>query len=190
MLFLSNPINNRLGGRLGVIMHAVASSTFTNLATFQRRWSAVGLGETGEAYIVGPDMRLRTESRFVDELRPSMKSLSFEPSGAPGPLTAVLAGPLRNKAVENIYSDKSLSNDGDVTFFDDIGRESLAVYQQLGAPGLDWGLVVTISTDEAFAPAVHLARLIAFGGFVILIIAIVAVIVAIAALVLIIVAVR
>jgi signal transduction histidine kinase/HAMP domain-containing protein len=174
MLFMSYPINNRLGGRLGVIIHAVASSTFTDLATFQGRWSAVGLGETGEAYIVGPDMRLRTESRFVKDLRPSMKSLSFEPSGAPGPLTAVLAGPLHNKAVENIYSDSALSNDGEVTFFDDIGRESLGVYEQLGTPGLDWGLVITISTDEAFAPAVHLARLIAFGGFVILIVAILA----------------
>jgi len=174
MLFMSYPINNRLGGRLGVIIHAVASSTFTDLATFQGRWSAVGLGETGEAYIVGPDMRLRTESRFVKDLRPSMKSLSFEPSGSPGPLTAVLAGPLHNKAVESIYSDNALSNDGEVTFFDDIGRESLGVYEQLGTPGLDWGLVITISTDEAFAPAVHLARLIAFGGFVILIVAILA----------------
>lgn len=174
MLFMSYPINNRLGGRLGVIIHAVASSTFTDLATFQGRWSAVGLGETGEAYIVGPDMRLRTESRFVADLRPSMKSLSFDPNGFPGPLTAVLAGPLRNKAVENIYTDNALSNDGEVTFFDDIGRESLGVYEQLGTPGLDWGLVITISTDEAFAPAVHLARLIAFGGFVILIIAILA----------------
>jgi signal transduction histidine kinase/HAMP domain-containing protein len=174
MLFMSHPINNRLGGRLGVIVHAIASSTFTDLATFQRRWSAVGLGETGEAYIVGPDMRLRTESRFVNDLRPSMKSLSFEPNGAPGPLTAVLAGPLHNKAVENIYSDNALSNDGEVTFFDDTGRESLGVYEQLATPGLDWGLVITISTDEAFAPAVHLARLIAFGGFVILIIAILA----------------
>ncbi len=174
MLFLGSPINNRLGGRLGVIIHAVASSTFTDLATFQGRWSAVGLGQTGEAYIVGPDMRLRTESRFVEEMRPSMKTLSFTPNGFPGPLTAVLASPLHNKAVENIYTDKALSNDGEVTFFDDIGRESLGVYEQLGTAGLDWGLVITISTDEAFAPAVHLARLIAFGGFVILIVAILA----------------
>ncbi len=174
MMFMGYPIDNRLGGRLGVILHAISSKTFTDLATFQGRWSAVGLGETGEAYIVGPDMRLRTESRFVADLRPSMKRLSFDPNGVPGPLTAVLAGPLHNKAVENIYSDNVLLNDGEVTFFDDTGRESLGVYEQLGTPGLDWGLVITISTDEAFAPAVHLARLIAFGGFVILIVAILA----------------
>ncbi len=174
MLFLSCPINNRLGGRLGVVVHKVASNTFTDLVTFQGRWSAVGLGETGEAYIVGPDLKMRTESRFVKEMPPKMKSLSFEPDGSPGPLTTVLGGPLHNKAVENIYSDQVLSNEGEVTFFDDIGRESLGVYEQLGTAGLDWGLVITISTDEAFAPAVHLTRLIAFGGFVILIVAILA----------------
>ena len=155
-------------------MHKIASSTFTDLVTFQGRWSAVGLGETGEAYIVGPDLKMRTESRFVQEMPAKMKSLSFEPDGSPGPLTTVLGGPLHNKAVENIYSDQVLSNEGEVTFFDDIGRESLGVYEQLGTAGLDWGLVITLSTDEAFAPAVHLTRLIAFGGFIILIIAILA----------------
>ena len=174
MLFLSCPINNRLGGRLGVVVHKIASSTFTDMVTFQGRWSAVGLGETGEAYIVGPDLRLRTESRFVKEMPEKMKSLSFEPDGSPGPLTSILGAPLHNTAVENIYSDQTLSNEGEVTFFDDIGRESLGVYKQLGTPGLDWGLVITISTDEAFSPAVHLTRLIAFGGFIILIVAILA----------------
>jgi HAMP domain-containing protein/signal transduction histidine kinase len=174
MLFLSCPINNRLGGRLGVVVHKIASNTFTDMVTFQGRWSAVGLGETGEAYIVGPDLRLRTESRFVKEMPDKMKSLSFEPDGSPGPLTSILGAPLHNTAVENIFSDKTLSNEGEVTFFDDIGRESLGVYKPLGIPGLDWGLVITISTDEAFAPAVHLTRLIAFGGFIILIVAILA----------------
>ena len=174
MLFLSCPINNRLGGRLGVVVHKIASSTFTDMVTFQGRWSAVGLGETGEAYIVGPDMRLRTESRFAKQMPEKMKSLSFEPDGSPGPLTSVLGAPLHNTAVENIFSDQTLSNEGEVTFFDDLGRESLGVYKPLGLPGLDWGLVVTISTDEAFAPAVHLTRLIAFGAFVILIVAILA----------------
>jgi signal transduction histidine kinase/HAMP domain-containing protein len=174
MLFLSCPINNRLGGRLGVVVHKIASTTFTDMVTFQGRWSAVGLGETGEAYIVGPDLRLRTESRFVKEMPEKMKSLSFEPDGSPGPLTSILGAPLHNTAVENIYSNQTLSNEGEVTFFDDIGRESLGVYKQLGTPGLDWGLVITISTDEAFSPAVHLTRLIAFGGFIILIVAILA----------------
>jgi HAMP domain-containing protein/signal transduction histidine kinase len=174
MLFLGCPINNRLGGRLGVVIHEVESSTLTDLVTFQGRWPAVGLGETGEAYIVGPDLRLRTESRFVKEFSAKIKTVAFRPDGSSAPLSSILGGPLHNKAVENIYSDQTLSNAGEVTFFDDLGRESLGVYEQLGTPGLDWGLVVTISTDEAFAPAVHLTRLIAFGGFVILIIAILA----------------
>src|ERR1700730_3500790 len=174
MLFLGCPINNRLGGRLGVVVHEVESSTLTDLVTFQGRWPAVGLGETGEAYIVGPDLKLRSESRFVKEMSEKIKTVAFAPDGSPAPLSSILGGPLHNRAVESIYSDQILSNAGEVTFFDDLGRESLGVYEQLGTPGLDWGLVVTISTDEAFAPAVHLTRLIAFGGFVILVIAILA----------------
>jgi HAMP domain-containing protein/signal transduction histidine kinase len=174
MLFLGCPINNRLGGRLGVVVHEVESGTFTDLVTFQGRWPAVGLGETGEAYIVGPDLKLRSESRFVKEMSEKIKTVAFAPDGSPAPLSSILGGPLHNRAVESIYSDQILSNAGEVTFFDDLGRESLGVYEQLGTPGLDWGLVVTISTDEAFAPAVHLTRLIAFGGFVILVIAILA----------------
>jgi len=173
-LFLGCPINNRLGGRLGAVIHAVESSTLTDLVTFQGRWPAVGLGATGEAYIVGPDFRLRTESRFVKELPQNIKTVAFSPDGSPASLSSILGGPLHNRAVESIYSDQTLSNAGEVTFFNDLGRESLAVYEQLDTPGLDWGLVVTISTDEAFAPAVHLTRLIAFGGFIILIMAILA----------------
>src|SRR5215471_13583020 len=174
MMFLGCPINNRLGGRLGVVVHEVESNTLTDLVSFQGRWPAVGLGETGEAYIVGPDLRLRTESRFVRDLPAKIKTVAFYPDGSPAALSSILGGPLRNKAVENIYSDQTLSNAGEVTFFNDLGRESLAVYEQLNLRGLDWGLVVTISTDEAFAPAVHLTRLIAFGGFIILIMAILA----------------
>src|ERR1700751_3964509 len=145
MLFLGCPLNNRLGGRLGVVIHEVESSTLTDLVTFQGRWPAVGLGETGEAYIVGPDLRLRTESRFVKDFSAKMKTVAFNPDGSPAPLSSVLGGPLHNKAVENIFSDQTLSNAGEVTFFDDLGRESLGVYEQLGIPGLDWGLVVAIS---------------------------------------------
>src|SRR5260370_5784751 len=100
-----------------------------------------------------------------------MKSLSFEPDGSRGPSTSILGAPLHNTAVENIYSDQTLSNEGEGTFFDDIGRESLGVYKPLGAPGLDCGLVITISTDEAFAPSVHLTRLIAVCAFSILLVA-------------------
>jgi len=84
-------------------VHKIANSTFTDMVTFQGHWSEVGLGETGEAYIVGPDLKLRTESRFVKEMPEKMKSLSFEPDGSAGPLTSILGAPLHNTAVENIF---------------------------------------------------------------------------------------
>jgi sensor histidine kinase YesM len=172
MMFLSCPISNRLGGRLGVLVHKVSSRTFSDMAAFDGRWSQVGLGKTGEAYIVGSDKKLRTESRFVDQLPAQMKFLSYKPDGTPGPTTAILGKPLRNQAVDDIYSKNTAINQGEVTFFDDLGRESLGVYAPVVIPGLDWGIVITISTDEAFSSAAHLTRLIAVGGLVTLVLAV------------------
>jgi signal transduction histidine kinase/HAMP domain-containing protein len=172
MMFLSSPISNRLGGRLGVLIHKVSGGTFTDMATFEGRWPQVGLGKTGEAYIVGPDKKLRTESRFLSLLPPRMKFPSYHADGSQGPLTAVLGLPLRNQAVEDIYAQNLSTREGEVTFFDDLGRESLGVYAPLSIPGLDWGIVITISTSEAFASAAHLTRLIAMGGLVTLILAV------------------
>jgi HAMP domain-containing protein/HPt (histidine-containing phosphotransfer) domain-containing protein len=168
MMFLGSTINNRLGGRLGAIIHKISGSAFTEMVTFDRRWEAVGLGKTGEAYIVGPDRRLRTESRFVTELPAKMVSSSFSLNGVKGPPTAILGPVLQNRAVENLYSSDLLANAGTVTFYDDLGREALGVFAPLQIPGLDWGLVVKISTDEAFAPAAQLNRLIAVAGVIIL----------------------
>jgi signal transduction histidine kinase/HAMP domain-containing protein len=168
MMFLGSAINNRLGGRLGAIIHKISGSAFTEMVTFAGRWEAVGLGKTGEAYIVGPDRRLRTESRFVSEFPAKMVTPSFSLNGVKGPPTAILGPVLQNRAVENLYSRDLLANSGTVTFYDDLGREALGVFAPLEIPGLDWGLVVKISTDEAFEPATQLTRLIAVAGVIIL----------------------
>ena len=168
MMFLGSAINNRLGGRLGAIIHKISGNAFTDMVTFDGRWEAVGLGKTGEAYIVGPDRRLRTESRFVTELPAKMISPSFSSTGVQGPPTAILGPALQNRAVENLYSNGLLAETGTVTFYDDLGKEALGVFAPLQIPGLDWGLVVKISTDEAFAPATQLTRLIAGAGVIIL----------------------
>ena len=40
-----------------------------NIMTSRQEWSKVGLGESGETYIVGHDLTLRNQSRFLIEDR-------------------------------------------------------------------------------------------------------------------------
>ncbi len=172
MMFFGAPITNRLGSRVGVLIHEVSSRRFTDLVTFDQHWSAVGLGSSGEAYIVGSDRRLRTESRFAERLPSRYRAEAYTSSGERDAPTSTLTAPLVNTAVESIFSDERVANEGEVTFYDELGHESLGVYAPLPIVDLDWGLVVRIDTKEAFAPAARLTRLIAGGGVIILAMAI------------------
>src|SRR5262249_39119040 len=64
VLFFSCLISDYLGARQGVVAHEIGGETITDLINFRGAWQQVGLGETGEAYIIGPDYLPRTETRF------------------------------------------------------------------------------------------------------------------------------
>jgi signal transduction histidine kinase/HAMP domain-containing protein len=172
VMFLGCAISDRLGEQQGVLVHEIDSRQITSIITFDEHWTQVGLGRSGEAYIVGPDRRLRTESRFLRELPPEMTIPSYNEDGSPDGRTSILAFPLHNRAVDELFSGKAPSGLGEVTFADERGRESLGVFGMLPLPQLNWGLVIRIDTDEAFKPAQDLARLVAIGGLVILVFAI------------------
>jgi len=48
---------------VGGVVVTVRADALTDLVTAGRDWDLLGLGDTGEAYIVGPDLRLRTIPR-------------------------------------------------------------------------------------------------------------------------------
>ena len=172
VMFLGCAISDRLGEQQGVLVHEIDSRQITSIITFDEHWTQVGLGSSGEAYIVGPDRRLRTESRFLRDLPKELTIPSYSEKGLPDGRTSILAFPLHNQAVDQLFSNKSPSGVGEVTFVDQRGRESLGVFGMLPLPQLNWGLVIRIDTDEAFKPAQDLARLVAVGGLVILVFAI------------------
>ena len=172
VMFLGCAISDRLGEQQGVLVHEIDSRQITSIITFDEHWTQVGLGRSGEAYIVGPDRRLRTESRFLQELPAALTIPSYNDNGLPDGRTSILGFPLHNRAVDELFSGKAPSGMGEVTFTDERGRESLGVFGMLPLPQLDWGLVIRIDTDEAFMPAQDLARLVAIGGLVILVFAI------------------
>jgi signal transduction histidine kinase/HAMP domain-containing protein len=171
VMFLGCAISDRLGEQQGVLVHEIDSSQLTSIITFDEHWTQVGLGKSGEAYIVGPDRRLRTESRFLKDLPPEQTIPSYDENGSPDGRTSILAFPLRNQAVDQLFSGKA-GGMGEVTFVDERGRESLGVFGMLPKPEVNWGLVIRIDSDEAFKPAQDLARLVAVGGLVILVFAI------------------
>jgi methyl-accepting chemotaxis protein len=67
-----------------VLIFQMPVERINDIMTSGRRWREVGLGESGESYIVGDDLRLRSQSRFLIEDREGylemMGSIGMSPS--------------------------------------------------------------------------------------------------------------
>lgn len=101
------------------------------LEALQAQLSGVsGLGETGEAFIVGSDMTMRSNSRFeggfnvLDAVEPSAH------------ISALLNG------TEGFFTDTTLQN----------GAQGFAQVRKLEKAGVSWGLVVERDSAEIMAP--------------------------------------
>jgi signal transduction histidine kinase/HAMP domain-containing protein len=171
-LFMSCAIADRLGSRQAVLIHEIDSRQLTDIVTFERHWPEVGLGNTGQAYIMGPDHLLRTESRFLDQLPEESTIATRNLDGTVGPRSSILAAPLHDLTAERLFADEATVNAGEVTFIDERRHQALGLFAPLAIPELDWGLVIRIDTSEAFQPATDLARSVATVGMVILVIGI------------------
>ncbi|WP_245464813.1 cache domain-containing protein [Mesorhizobium sp. M1E.F.Ca.ET.045.02.1.1] len=64
--FIAVPII-RDGQTLGILIAEVSKDDLDAVMTSNGRWADVGLGKTGEAFLVGPDHRMRSGSRFQRE---------------------------------------------------------------------------------------------------------------------------
>jgi two-component system, chemotaxis family, sensor kinase CheA len=170
VLFMSCAIADRLGSRQAVLVHEMASRELTDIVTFEKHWPEVGLGNTGQAYIIGPDHLLRTESRFLGQLPDTATVPTNNLDGTPGPRSSILAAPLNNLATARLFADEANANSGEVTFLDERRHEVLGLFAPIAIPELDWGLVIRIDTSEAFQPASDLARSVATVGLIILVV--------------------
>ncbi len=122
--FISTPVLDDGGQFVGVL---VLQMPIDRLNTLMQASS--GLGETGEAFIVGRDFLRRSDSRFTTE-------------------SLILAQKVENPAVEQALA-------GQVGLHEGIGisgEAAVTAYQPLDFVGTRWALVAEISAAELGAP--------------------------------------
>ncbi|MDT8447739.1 MAG: methyl-accepting chemotaxis protein [bacterium] len=96
-----------------------------------------GLGETGEAYLVGPDLLMRSDS-YLDPEHRSVK--------------ASFANPEQGKVDMHAIHDAMAGKSHVEVIQDYAGREVYAAYTPIDVMGSPWVLIASITTEEAFAP--------------------------------------
>lgn len=63
--FLASTVHDPSGKRLGVIAAQLSIDAVNRMVTLRQTWESSGLEKTGEAYLVGPDGLMRSDSRFL-----------------------------------------------------------------------------------------------------------------------------
>lgn len=150
------------GGRiLGALALQFPIDKINRVMTADRQWESVGLGRTGETYLVGTDDLMRSDSRLFLEDPEQFKRAVVE-AGTPPTVAeeslrsggTTLVQPIRNEAVDRAQRGQT----GTLIGTDYLGREALQSYAPVDLPGLNWSIVAEKDTAEAFGPVVEFTR--------------------------------
>jgi class 3 adenylate cyclase len=147
--------------QIGVLLIQFPVDEIDRVMTDNFGWERDGLGHTGEVYLAGPDMLMRSRSRLLYEDKERYYTELLKAGYAPADVakvqhaaTSILTQPVRTKAVEYALAGQ----EGTAILANYRGIPTLSSYAPLDIPGLRWVVVAEMEASEAFAPLNSLTR--------------------------------
>ncbi len=158
---------------IGVLAFQMPIENINNIMTNNHQWENVGLGKTGETYIVGEDFTLRNQSRFIIE--DSANYFKMLNDIGTDPKTIQLIKNYDNtiglQTVKTVGTEEALKGITDVKIFKDYRDVSvLSAYKPLPILGMHWVIMSELDEEEAFADIVKLRNNIIIGFLALLVI--------------------
>lgn len=128
--FISLPVKSDAGEPLGVLVFQMPVERLNTLMG-----QKAGLGETGEAYIVGQDLLMRSDSRFSEE------------------------STILNRVIDTAPVKAALTGESGIKIaLDYRGIETVVAYTPLEYLGVKWAIITQEDVQELFAPIKALKR--------------------------------
>ncbi len=133
--FVAAPIRER-GEIAGVIALKISIDAINTIMNERS-----GMGETGESYLIGADLLMRSDSYNDKEARSVVASFADKENGVVNTLSSkeIFAGKSGQKVTLN-YSGKSV----------------LSAYKPINIEGIAWGIISEIEEHESLAPVTSL----------------------------------
>jgi len=167
--FIASPIYEK-GVKTGVLIFQMPIGRINTVMTSSEKWSEIGLGSSGETYLVGPDFKARSMSRFLIEDKQAYLDLMKE-VGTDSGIIAQMAAKETNIGLQKIKTQGTQAalqgKTGFEIFPDYRNIKVLSAYTPLNIPGLNWVLMSEIDEDEAFLPIEHLTASILKASFIV-----------------------
>jgi class 3 adenylate cyclase len=158
--FVLSPIFNG-PEMIGILALEFPVDRIVGITTGRFEWEREGMGKTGECYLVGPDLTMRSRSRFMVEdregfmaslRRSSLPSTTVDQIERQGNVINQL--PVRTPAAE----DAIRGREGLAIITDYRGVPVLSSYGPLDLDSIRWGVIAEMDVEEAYAPIRAYAR--------------------------------
>ena len=158
--FMAVPVFDH-GAVIGVLIAQLADEEIDKVVTGDRQWHQDGFGDTGEAYLVGPDHLVRSAPRDFYENRDLYFADLARFGEAPADIDAIrrYGTPVLHQRVETEAVARALAGvegTGEVIGYN--GVPTLASWGPVAVLGTRWAMVASIDTVEALAPIDRLGR--------------------------------
>lgn len=145
--------------QIGVLAVQFPIDKITAALNSGKAWEKIGLGKTGDMFLVGSDKLMRTDARYVIEDKAAFATLLG------GKLSAAARDTMLKKSssigLVSIDSDATrpalAGQEGFVAFDDYRGIPSYGAYAPLALQGLNWAIVAKIDQKEADEPVDRLS---------------------------------
>jgi methyl-accepting chemotaxis protein len=150
--FMSAPIFVN-GQRLGALIIQVPLDQLNTVMTNDAKWKDVGLGLTGESYLVGQDKLLRSQSRFlIEDMNGYLDAL--KQSGVGADVLAIIKAKetgILYQSVDTISAQKALAGQSGFELVKDYRNVSVySAFAPLEILGQKWAILVEMDESEVF----------------------------------------
>ncbi len=171
--FLSAPVFDEEGVRLGVLIFQLASSQLTDMLIYNGQWQASGLGETGETYLVNEDGVFRTTSRLLIEDTKQFSGTLYS-QGVDEHIINNIQALGTNASLHTIQTpatDAAFNQEaGTLVTQNYMGQEVLSAFESIEIFGHKWALLSEITMQEVMQETITMQKNILFLSIVTVII--------------------
>ncbi|WP_434359756.1 methyl-accepting chemotaxis protein [Parasalinivibrio latis] len=150
--FIAAPVY-KLGKYIGVLAFQMPVDRLNSTMTNNGEWISTGLGETGEMFLVGPDMKMRSQSRFLEEDQGEfLKNITSTGIDSALAKEITIRGstiglqPLSEPQITQALNGKS----GVVGTTSYLGKQVYIAYTPVDILGQQWAMVSEMSREEVY----------------------------------------
>ena len=151
--FIASPIFDG-GEKIGVLAFQLPVSKINHIMTDGYNWEKIGLGNSGETYLVGSDYLMRNQSRFLIE-DPGNYFVSLEKMQILREVISKIRILNSTIGLQPVITDGTLAaingETGTKVFKDYRGVEVMSAYKPLNIDLIDWVIMSEIDKSEAFS---------------------------------------